>query len=252
MQKNAYCNKCYVVKTYFPLTVSDSAFRSTEGREKQATISNNWCDLPEPHPFKPAFHLSHEMQQNNLSRESLKCPVKLFLNENIDLERHKSCQTNTMFHLTPWDKSWDPRMIHETDGKQSSSLYRKRHLEGCSFDDVKQARNPKQLEPSSLSAPSTDPSIRRIQVQQMSISSLCRNGCKCITSYPGTELHPYQTASWEQTWNHRMDVNLRQKVFREYFSHSFQCFLGPRLYSPLALRCQDAIYLRNQDTLPSF
>ncbi|KAM4742437.1 uncharacterized protein FYW61_001268 isoform 2-T3 [Anableps anableps] len=228
----------------------DSAFRSTAGREKEANVNHNWSELPKPYPSKPAFHLSHETQQDNLSRENVKHPV-----EKMDVKRHKSCQTNTTLSLPVWDKSWAPRMIH--DGKQCSSLDGRRHQEDCMFDDVKrlkQETEDKKLDPSSFTGPYTEPSIHKIQVQQISISSLCVSCCsgnRSIISYPGTELHPYQTASWERIWNHRMDVHLRQKVFKGYFCDRFHPFLAPYLHSPLALRSKDTVYFPDQDTFLS-
>ncbi|MEQ2232933.1 hypothetical protein ILYODFUR_016564 [Ilyodon furcidens] len=223
----------------------DSAFRSTGGssetRRKEANSSHDRSNLSGPHPSNPAFHLDCETQ-DNLNREKLKHSLKLLLDEKADMERHKSCQTNTTLSPPFLDKSSDPKMIHEPDGQQCSSLDRKRHLGGCSFDDMKrlkQEAEDKMFDPLLFTSNS-------------SLCVSCHNGCRCIISYPGTELHPYHTASSEQTWNHRMNVSLRQKVFEGYFCDRFHRFLGPHLYSPLALRCQDTVYLRDQETLPSF
>ncbi|XP_043976394.1 uncharacterized protein LOC122833132 isoform X2 [Gambusia affinis] len=134
-------------------------------------------------------------------------------NEKADLERPESCQTN----LT------------------SGSLDRKRHLGSCSSDGVKRLKRETEDErpdPSLFTAPCTDPSASRV--------------CTCV-SHPGAELHPYQTASWEQTWSHRVDVHLRQKVFKEYFCERFLPTLAPHVYFPL-----DSVYLPDQNTLPSF
>ncbi|XP_027900608.1 uncharacterized protein LOC114161502 isoform X1 [Xiphophorus couchianus] len=147
-------------------------------------------------------------------------------NEKADLERPKGCQTNPT----------------------SGSLDRKRHPEGCSSDGVKRLKQEDERpDPSLFTAPSTDPSTSRMQAQPTSISRLCASCCCTCVSYPGTELHLYQTASWEQAWSHRVDVHLRQKVFKEYFCERFPPTLAPHVYSPL-----DSVYLPDQNTPPSF
>ncbi|XP_021164032.2 uncharacterized protein LOC110366570 [Fundulus heteroclitus] len=229
----------------------DSSFKNSGGtsetKEKEAVISH---DLPEMLPYKPAFHLSSETQQDD-DGEKTGRPVDLLLDENLDPERHKSHQTNTTLSPPLRDKPWDPKVIVEPGGQQRSSLDKKRLLEGCSLDDVKRRRQNDEEEPfdsSSVTAPRVNPSAQRIQVQNMSVSGLCVsccNGCSPIVSHPGTAPHPYQSASWEQTWNHRMDARLRHKIFKEHFCDGFQRFLAPQRYSPLAPRHQDTVYLRD-------
>ncbi|XP_014889194.1 uncharacterized protein LOC106948174 [Poecilia latipinna] len=185
----------------------DSAFRSTTGREKAINAGHNPSDQPEPHPS--SIPAFHP-------------------NEKADLERPKSCQTNPT----------------------SGSLDRKRHLEGRSSGGVKRLTREtedERLDPSLFTAPCTDPSTRRMQAQPTSISRLYASCCCRCVSFPGAELRPYQTASWEQRWSHRVDVHLGQKVFKEYICERFPPTLAPHVYSS-----PDSVYLPDQNTLPSF
>nr|XP_054598500.1 uncharacterized protein LOC129163799 [Nothobranchius furzeri] len=125
--------------------------------------------------------------------------------------------------------SRDPNLNPELDRRS-----RKRPLDCDRFRDMKRAKNQFDSAPT---AP--QPSSYRVQTQQMSFSGSCFcSGCRF---HPGPDLHPYQSALWEQVWKDRVDFYLRQKVLKDHFCNTFKDFFTSSRSFPLAVR---------QETLP--
>lgn len=133
-------------------------------------------------------------------------------------------------------------------------------------------------DPSPFGTPHTHPSSHTVPVQHINTSDLSvlyPNSSRCnatrapggLISYPGAEMHPYQTASWEPMWgvHKRMDLPSRQNVLKDFSldtckviriplaaqqqKETFHGFLTPPLYLPLALRQQETVYLRGSEFL---
>lgn len=169
-------------------------------------------------------------------------------------------------------------MTSEVDGRRGGSLDRKRPLECDGFVQAKRVKQ--EIVDDQFDFPKTfhartHSSSHGMPVQHMNISDLSvlyANSSRCdvtrapggLFSYPGAEMHPYQTAPWEPMWDvHKtMDLLSRQNVLKDYSlstcripvvaqtqKEAFHGFLAPPLNFPLALRQQEAVYLRGSDLL---
>ncbi|XP_061575498.1 uncharacterized protein LOC133441835 isoform X2 [Cololabis saira] len=174
-------------------------------------------------------------------------------------EEHTGSQTDTRKHLPLRGNSWDAEMIPELKGRSRGSLDRKRQLERENFIKVKRMK--KETEDSWSGSSATlhsdsssvtalaHPFLHTAQVQH--ISSLCvlyPNGCKCLISYPGTELHPY---SWEPTWSNRGEFLGTFCPRSNNYMNTFNGFFPAPLYLPISPE-QETLYLRERDILCHF
>lgn len=141
------------------------------------------------------------------------------------------------------------------EGRCSGSIDRKRQLGSENSIKVKRmkqetedSRSPSSAtlhsDPSSVS-PYAQPFLHTAQVQHIGSLSVCYpNGCKCIISYPGTDLHPLKTALWEPTWNNWIDFHLG------LLHERFQRFLySTSLFPPFTEAAGNAAAWRKGDTL---
>lgn len=207
-------------------------------------------------------------------RETLEQPSNLRWKEKAAEETHRGQQTDRAKDLPLRDKSWDPAV--ELDGRRGGSVDRKRPLECDSFMKVKRMKQEtadNQFDPSH-----THPYSHTMPVQHISdLPALYPDSSRCnvtrapagLVSYAGVEMHPYQTASWEQMRDvhKRPDLHLRQNALKGYSvntckairippaaqrqTEAFHGFVAPPLYLPVALRQQETVYLRGREFLDS-
>ncbi|XP_071353046.1 uncharacterized protein [Trachinotus anak] len=252
-----------------------SAHRNTSDRSEPGTTSH----LSTSSPVSCHSHLT--------KREEADQPPNLHWREKLDEEKkHRDHQTDTTQDLPLRDKSRD--VTPERDGTQGGSLDRKRQLECDSFVKVKRVKqeivddqfdSTKTLHtgPSPFTTTHTHPSSRTIPLPHINISHLSvlnQNSSRCndtsaprgLISYPGAEMYPYPTASWEPTWimNKRKDLHCRQNDYSlntckgiriplvaQRQKEALHGFFMPPLYFPLAARKQETAYLRGREFLHS-
>ncbi|XP_032368165.1 uncharacterized protein LOC116687121 [Etheostoma spectabile] len=223
-------------------------------------------------------------------REKLEQRPKLHWKEKLNEKKKRgSRQAETTKDLPLKDQSWDQTLTLELDGRHSGSLDRERQPESDSSIKVKRVKqdivddqfdSSKTLhpDPSPFSTTHTLPSLHTMPVQHIHISDLSivyPNSSRCnvtsapqgFISYPGDEMHPYKTASWESMWDahKRTDLPSRQNTLADYSlntckairiphvaqrqKEACQGFFTPPLNFPYALRQQKAIYLRGSEFL---
>lgn len=116
---------------------------------------------------------------------------------------------------------------------------------------------------SSFSMRHGHPSLRTKPVRHMNIrhlSLLDPNSSRCdvgtapgggLLSYPGAEIYPYQTASWEPLW----DVHSRQSVLRDHSLKTCKTLRQTEAFSgffvPLSLGVEETAYLTGREFLHS-
>lgn len=183
------------------------------------------------------------------------------------------------------EKSWDRTVVTpELDGRHDTVSHdKKRPLECGDFINVKRVKQEvgdDQFDPSLLSTSHTDLSSHTMPVQYINMSdasaSYCNSsGCNVtrahrgVVSYPGAEMYPYQTVSWEKVWNEftRMDHSLRQELLGDCLLNRgkmikmpqgsqehkkvFHSFSAPHVHFPLAMRQQESVYLSGRKFMNS-
>lgn len=177
-------------------------------------------------------------------------------------EKHRSQQINKTKDLPLKDKSLD--QAAGLDGRLCSSADRKRQLECNSFLEVKKA---KQVAvgnhfDSSHTKPSEHVSDFSVVYPQSKRCNVTRAPCG-LPTYPGTELHPYQTM-WD--YNKWMELYCGQSALKNSFKtckvirvppaaqtpgEALHGYSSTPLHFPLALREQENIYLRERESLHS-
>ncbi|TKS80905.1 hypothetical protein D9C73_015009 [Collichthys lucidus] len=174
-------------------------------------------------------------------------------------ETHRIHRTDTAKDLRLIDKSWDQTATPEPDRRHSSSLHRKRQHECDSFIKAKRAKQ-------ELVDNQRDSSAQHMNSSDLSVlypDSSCCNVTRTpvgLVSYPGAQMHPYQTASWKPVWDAHRRVELRSalkdssckemKIPLVAQKEAFHGFFAPPLYFPLpSLRQQETVYLRGREFL---
>ncbi|KAK9521000.1 hypothetical protein VZT92_020846 [Zoarces viviparus] len=259
-----------------------SAYVNTADRSETAVSSSYPSDLYTPPPASVHSRLTRREKQ----------PPNLHWKEKLEeKEKHGAQQVETTKDLPLRDHSLDPTTTPEPDGRHDVSLDRKRKRECDSSIRVKMVKHEivdEQFEssttlytdPSPFGTAHTRPPSHSLPVQDTNrrdLSAMYPNSSRCkmirtpggLVPYPGAELHPYQSASWEPIWDaqKRTDLHFRQIVLKEYSlntckairtplaamrqKEAFHGFLTPPLYFPLALRQQETVYLRGREFLHS-
>ncbi|XP_039639436.1 uncharacterized protein LOC120547795 isoform X2 [Perca fluviatilis] len=264
----------------------------TAVRSETEKTAENISRLDRRHPPDLSTSSPVAFHSRTAKREKLERRPNLHWKEKLDEKKKPGRQqVETTKDLPLKDKSRDRTATLELDGRHSGSLDRKRQPESDSSVKVKRAKqeivedqfdSSKTLhtDPSPFSTTHALPSLHTMPAQHIHISDssvLYPNSSRCnvtktpqrLISYPGDEMHPYQTASWEPVWDahKRMDLHSRQYTLTDYSlntckavriphvakrqKEAFQGFFTPPLYFPCALRQQKVIYLRGREFLHS-
>lgn len=155
-------------------------------------------------------------------------------------------------------------MTPEPDRRHSSSLHRKRQHDCDSFIKAKRAKQ-------EIVDNQRDSSAQHINSSDLSVlypDSSCCNVTRTpvgLVSYPGAQMHPYQTASWKPVWDAHKRVELHSALkdssvnsckemkiplVAQTQKEAFHGFFAPPLYFPLpSLRQQETVYLRGREFL---
>ncbi|XP_019125522.2 uncharacterized protein LOC109141042 isoform X1 [Larimichthys crocea] len=179
-------------------------------------------------------------------------------------ETHRSHRTDTAKDLRLIYKSWDQAVTPEPDRRHSSSLHRKRQHDCDSFIKAKRAKQ-------EIVDNQSDSSAQHINSSDLSVlypDSSCCNVTRTpvgLVSYPGAQMHPYQTASWKPVWDAHKRVELHSALkdssvnsckemkiplVAQTQKEAFHGFFAPPLYFPLpSLRQQETVYLRGREFL---
>ncbi|XP_067451070.1 uncharacterized protein [Thunnus thynnus] len=201
-------------------------------------------------------------------------------------EEHRHHQLDSCLNVLPLkEKSRGHTVVTpELDGRHDTVSHdRKRPLDCGSLIKVKRVKQEvvdDRFDPSLLSMTRKDPSSNTMLVQHINTSDTSAlhcysSGCNVaraprgVVSYPGAEMYPYQTASWEQLWTgfKTMDHSLRQQLLGDYLLNSckvikmpraaqkhkevFHSFSAPHLRFPLAIRQQETAYLSGRKFMSS-
>ncbi|XP_035479452.2 uncharacterized protein LOC118299661 isoform X2 [Scophthalmus maximus] len=193
-------------------------------------------------------------------------------------ENHRGHRTDTTEDLPLGVEPWDPSVTRELDGTRGSRD-RKRKREGGSFVKLKRAKRETVVDhfpsiniwhdPSAFSSTHTHPSPCTIPVQHLSgLSVLYPNSSSFNVTrtpggrfpYSGAEMHPYQAASWEPTWDIREDLHSRHNDYAQNAPSGiriplvaqmqkayFRDFSAPSLLFPRALRKQETAEIQGWD-----
>lgn len=239
--------------------------------------ASHFLDPPCGHSGKPAENLSHfnrscpsdlytsspchsgTTKRKKLDWEKLEEPPNLHGGEKLtEREKHKGQQTDTVKDLPLRDASGDRA---ELDVALVSSLDRERPPECNSFIKVKRVKH---THPSSHTAPVQPAYITDLSVlyPNSSRGHVTRTPGG-FTPYPGAEMHPYRSASWESMWDFHetldqhalkdFSVNtckaIRLPLLAQRQKEAFNGFCAPPHF-PLALR-QETVYLRGREFLHS-
>lgn len=169
---------------------------------------------------------------------------------------------------TPSDTSRDRPATAEPDRKRQlerDCVIQVKRVKTDTVDDEFGSSATFHTDQSSFSMRHAHPSLRITPVRHINIrhpslmdpdSSRCSVGTASdgLLSYPGAEIYPYQTASWEPLW----EVPNPKDVLRDHSlntckalrqAEAFSGFFTPPLYTPLSLRVQETAYLTGRQNL---
>ncbi|XP_041669161.1 uncharacterized protein LOC121526577 [Cheilinus undulatus] len=249
-----------------------------EHKESEGSLCIN-CNLDSPHGhlLKTAEDINYLKKRNpsdlhtssqsscqsgTMKREELEHPHELQKEKPDDKERSRSQQINKTKDLPLRDRSWDQTLAAGLDGWLGSSTDRKRQLESDSFVEVKRLKRESVED-------SFDSSHVKSVHQMRELSALypysnrfsVRRTPSGNISYPGAELHPYQTI-WDSK---KADLYWRQNVLRDHSSNpcrviripsvsqrhkdAFCGYSSTPLHFPLAVRQQETVYSRGREFL---
>ncbi|XP_049927089.1 uncharacterized protein LOC126406676 [Epinephelus moara] len=265
-----------------------SAFGNMSDRSETGKAAENFSHFNRSYPSDLYTSSPASCHGHTTRKETLEQPPNLHQKEKLQKETHGGQPVDTTKDLPLRDKSWDQTATPEHDGRHGC---RKRQLEFESSFKVKRikqeivdhqsdASKTSHTDPPPLSIRHTHPSSHSMPVQHINIgdlSVLYPNSSRCnvtrtpgrLVSYPGAEMHPYQTASWEPMWDiHKtMELHSRKNMLQNYSlntckgiriphvaqkqKEAFHGFLTPPFYFPLALRQQETVYLRGRELLHS-
>ncbi|XP_047450507.1 uncharacterized protein LOC125013681 [Mugil cephalus] len=258
-------HKASTLHPYFGSPCGHSAYGNTGDRSYR----------PDLRTSSPVSCHCRPRKTEKLGRDKLDQKTNLPWKEKPDEEeKHRRCRTETTRDLPNGDKSKDPKLVPERDGRDGRSLDRKRQLEGDGFVQAKKTKQEivdKTLPADPLPGVKNHRPSNSVQLQQIDMSDFsvwCPNST-CDVSYAGAQLHPCQTLAWEQMWgaHKRKDLHFTQNGLREYSWNTckairtspaaqgqkepLHCFFTPPLCFPVPLRRQEAVYLRGREALTS-
>ncbi|XP_037324265.2 autism susceptibility gene 2 protein homolog [Pungitius pungitius] len=207
------------------------------------------------------------------TREKREKPPNLHWKEKLDgKEKRGGHQVEKTKDLPPRVTSRAPSMTPELDDGAGGSRDRKRKREwdgSGTLKMVKQEAADDRLDssenlntdPSPLGTTHTRrPSHARPDVDRGHLSAFYPDSSRWrvirtpggLAPYPGADMHPYQTASWEPIWDvpQRMDLHRGQNLQKDYSLNTCKAIRTLRpLYFPLAPRQQEPVYLGGREFL---
>lgn len=155
-------------------------------------------------------------------------------------EKHQICQSSPTNDSPHKDEFMELKVTADLDGRRCSSLSRKRQLE-C--EGINKAKRMKQetlesqfgfsqtlhYDPPPFITTRTHLLSHNTQMQHTNISDLSflyPNSIRFNVSYPGTKLHPCQTASWE-TMRNIHALHFRKYALKDYSQNTCKAIRKP-------------------------
>ncbi|XP_063764028.1 uncharacterized protein LOC134880850 isoform X2 [Eleginops maclovinus] len=255
------CFQPHIDSPYKQPAFGNSSDRSEPGKTAGHSNHSNSRFPAECSTSSPAPHNSHTNK-----REKLGQPLEL--DEKV---KHRGQQVKTDIS-PPRDTYLNQTGTPEPEHRHSGSLGRKRQLECVSSIKPKRVKKEivdSQPDPSPFSTTHTSlHTMPEEHINANALSGMYPNSSKCnvtrtfggLVVYPGSEMHPYQTASWDPIGDvhKRMDLYSRQNLLKDYSLNTCQAIrvdpvatrqketfgdCSPPLYFPLALMHQQSLYL---------